>query len=304
MHAKHFGSIASILLLTGALAMPARAQVGGTGPYPAVMESDPGLATHTIYRPATLDAFGGQRRLPIVAWGNGGCANAGDAQQNFLREIASHGMLVIAIGPIVGERRPAPRVPAPPPGEPPRVEPPTTAEQLSAAIDWALSENSRSGSPYAGRIDTDAIAMMGYSCGGLQVLEAQSRDDRARTIALWNSGVLPADDRRPGMNVGKDVLDTIRVPVAYIAGGPSDIAWPNAVDDVQRISGVPLFFGNLDVGHGGTYREPNGGAYGAVAADWLKWQLLGDTAAAKTFAGPDCGLCTSPDWTVEQHNID
>jgi hypothetical protein len=268
------------------------------------MESDPGLATHTIYRPVSLDPFGEYRLLPIVAWGNGGCANAGDAQQNFLTEIASHGMLVIAIGPIVGNRRAAPDVPAQAPGEPPRVAPPTTASQLSDALDWAEAENARGSSRYNGKLVPEAIAFMGYSCGGLQVLEAQSHDDRAKTIALWNSGVLPADDRRPGMTVGKDILRTIHVPVAYIAGGQSDIAYPNAVDDVSRIGAVPLFFGNLDVGHGGTYRELNGGDYGEVAADWLKWQLLGDATAARTFVGATCGLCTDPDWTVDKRNLD
>jgi dienelactone hydrolase len=294
------------VLLAGSVTVNALAQSVGTGPYPAIMESDSGLATHTIYRPASLAPFGEDRLLPIVAWGNGGCANAGDAQKNFLAEIASHGMLVIAVGPIVGDRRTAPQVPAQPPGEPPQVAPPTRSAQLSDAIDWAAAENSRSGSRYNGKLDPGSIAIMGYSCGGLQVLEAQAHDDRAKTIALWNSGVgvLPADDRRPGMTIGKDVLETIRVPVAYIAGGPSDIAYPNAVDDVSRIAGVPVFFGNRDVGHGGTYREPNGGAYGAVAADWLKWQLLGDAPAARTFVGADCGLCVDPQWSVEKRNFD
>lgn len=296
------------LLLTGTLAVhtsPA-AEVDGSGAFPAVMESDPNLATHTVYRPDSLAPFGRDRLLPIVSWGNGGCANAGDSARHFLTEIASHGMLVIAVGPIVGERpaRPAAAdAPDRPPGEPPRFAPPTTARQLTDAIDWAIRENTRAESAYFGRLDTDAIAIMGYSCGGLQAL-SQARDARIRTVALWNSGVLPEDDRRPGMEVGKDILDALAVPVAYIAGGPSDIAYPNAVDDVSRIQNVPLFFGNIDVGHGGTYREPNGGAYGAVASAWLKWQLLDDSEASKTFVGDDCTLCIDPDWTVEKRNID
>ena len=38
-------------------------------------------------------------KLPIIAWGNGGCANNGLSHRNFLMEIASHGYLAIAIGP-------------------------------------------------------------------------------------------------------------------------------------------------------------------------------------------------------------
>jgi hypothetical protein len=276
---------------------------GGTGPFPAVMETDPGLGTHTVYHPASLDAFGADRLLPIVSWGNGGCVNAGDAQKNFLTEIASHGMLVIAIGPIVGERPAPAAAPAQPPSGPPRFAPPTTAGQLIEAIDWAIAENDRAGSRYRGKLDTDAVAIMGYSCGGLQALSG-SLDPRIRTTVLWNSGVLPEDDRRAGMEVGKDILSRISVPIAYISGGPSDIAYPNSADDVSRIHGVPLFFGNIDVGHGGTYREPNGGAYGKVGAAWLEWQLLGDTDASRMFVGDDCMLCTDPEWTVEKRNID
>jgi hypothetical protein len=32
-----------------------------------------------------------------------------------------------------------------------------------------------------------------------------------------------------------------------------DIAHPNASDDVARIGHVPVFFGELPVGHGGTF---------------------------------------------------
>ena len=70
----------------------------GTGPYKAVMELAPGLPTHTLYRPADLRAVSGQ--LPIVAWGEGACANEGNRFRWFLSEIASHGYLILATGPI------------------------------------------------------------------------------------------------------------------------------------------------------------------------------------------------------------
>jgi hypothetical protein len=72
---------------------------GGTGPYKAVMVSDSSITTHTIFRPKDLSAFSEKNKLPIFAWGNGGCANSNAANQNYLSEIASHGFLVIAIGP-------------------------------------------------------------------------------------------------------------------------------------------------------------------------------------------------------------
>ena len=69
-------------------------------------------------------------------------------------------------------------------------------------------------------------------------------------------------------------------PIAYFIGGPSDIAYPNAIDDWGKLpAGLPAFMGNLNVGHGGTYDQPNGGEFGRVAVLYLKWRLKGDTTA-------------------------
>ena len=62
-----------------------------------------------------------------------------------LLQIASHGSVVITYAP-------------------------TRPDQLRAAIDWTLAESERSGSRYFGLIDPDAIAVSGFSCGGMQSL--------------------------------------------------------------------------------------------------------------------------------------
>jgi hypothetical protein len=72
---------------------------GGTGQFKAVMVSDESLPTHTIFRPQNLSVFGKKNKLPVIAWGNGACANSPWEHVNFLNEVASYGFLVIAIGP-------------------------------------------------------------------------------------------------------------------------------------------------------------------------------------------------------------
>ncbi|MBN1972938.1 MAG: hypothetical protein JW787_04825 [Sedimentisphaerales bacterium] len=72
---------------------------GGSGAYKAIKVNDSSLATHTIYRPKDLSVFGEKDKLPILAWGNGGCSNSNTMHENYLSEIASHGFLVAAIGP-------------------------------------------------------------------------------------------------------------------------------------------------------------------------------------------------------------
>ena len=129
---------------------------GGTGPHPAVMVSDRTLTTHTVFRPQDLSAFGQSRKLPIVAWGNGACANSPWEHVNFLSEVASQGFLVIAIGPMPAEgQRGAPGGP-------------TTSSLMTDAINWAMAQNDDTTSQYCGKLDTARIAAAGMSCGGLQ----------------------------------------------------------------------------------------------------------------------------------------
>ena len=66
-----------------------------TGPSPIVVEHDQRLATHTIYRPATL----GPSKHSVLVWGEGGCAKNGLTFPEFLSEIASYGFVVVADGP-------------------------------------------------------------------------------------------------------------------------------------------------------------------------------------------------------------
>jgi dienelactone hydrolase len=278
----------------------------GSGPYAAIMEEADSLPAHTIYRPKDLAALG-DRRLPIVAWGNGGCVNDGSSFRWFLSEIASYGFLVIANGPIGADPR-TPPIPLPPmhmPNAATLPPPATHTAQLVEAIDWAIAENRRAASPLHGRVATDAIAVMGQSCGGVQAIEA-ARDPRVKTAMIWNSGLLPQPTAMGGGKLmDKSDLARLHTPVAYISGDAEDIAFANGNDDFARLNHVPAFRAyERGVTHMGTYWEPNGGEFGGVAVAWLLWQLRGDQRAGRMFTGPDCGLCVDPRWVVEKKRIE
>ena len=263
------------------------------GPHAVHVESYPTLATHTAYHPAALERFGPSKRLPIVSWGNGACARNGSAFATFLTQIASHGYLAIAIGPKAGEAG----------GQAPAR---TIDDQLLLdAIDWAVKENGDRASRFYDKLDTARIAVMGQSCGGLQAL-AVSHDPRVTTTVVMNSGAFPPGAKSPALaqSAGnKESLTRLHGPVAYIIGGPTDVAYPNAEDDFARITTVPVFKANLNVGHGGTYRQQGGGWFGEVAVAWLDYQLKGSADAAKWFVGADCRLCTEPVWTVQKKGM-
>jgi predicted alpha/beta-hydrolase family hydrolase len=265
---------------------------GGTGPYKALMVSDQSLPTHTVFRPKELGALGEKLKLPLVVWGNGACANSPWEHVNFLSEVASHGFLVVAIGPMPAE------------GQRGGSGGPTKSPLLVSAIDWALAQNSDKASRYYGRLDTNKIAAAGMSCGGLQALEV-APDARTSTAMIFNSGILPDPGAgRGGMpKLTKEHLARLRTPTLYMLGGEKDIAYKNGMDDVRRINHVPIFAANLDVRHGGTYRKRHGGEFARVATAWLQWQLRGDKEAAKMFAGDPCGLAKQEGWKVEKKNI-
>jgi hypothetical protein len=263
---------------------------GGTGPYTAIMVTESSLSTHTVFRPKDLSVFGRKNKLPIIAWGNGGCANSPWEHVNFLSEISSYGFLVIAIGPM--------------PDEGQRGGGRSTSSQLIDAINWAIAQNNDKSSQYYNKIDITKIAVSGMSCGGLQALET-APDQRVTTAVICNSGILAnAGGGMPGMpNLTKDHLAKLHSPTLYILGGEKDIAYSNGMDDFKRIDNVPVFVANMDVGHGGTYRQPHGGEFAKVATAWFKWQLKGDKEAAKMFTGDPCGLSLDPNWKVDRKNI-
>jgi hypothetical protein len=271
----------------------------GTGRFPAMKEEVPSLPRHVVYRPKDLAALGALK-LGVVAWGNGGCSDDGASSRFHLLEIASHGYVVIASGRILSGPGAPPREtrPAAAPGQPPAAR--TQVSDLTDAVNWALAENQRAGSPYFGRIDPAQIAYSGWSCGGLQALQV-AKDPRVKTLVIHNSGVLNGGSSTiPGMNVGKEVLQTLHTPVIYIQGGPTDIAYANGMDDFKRVAHVPIAMANLPVGHGGTFLEPNGGAAASVAVSWLNWQLRRDAESARRFVGEDCGLCRDTRWSLER----
>ena len=284
----------------------------GTGPFAAIKEETPSLPDHVVYRPARLNELGATK-LGIYVFGNGACSNDGAGARLHLLEIASHGYLAIAPGRI--RTGPGATVPPTPPPTPsaaqgavasPRIAALlTSARDLTSALDWALAQNANPQSPYFEKIDPRAVAVSGYSCGGLQALEI-AHDPRIKTVVVMNSGIFnPGTAPIPSMSYSKTLLDTLHTPTLYLLGGKTDIAYANGMDDFARITRVPVFMGNvLNVGHAGTYWEPNGGKAAEAVVAWLQWQLRNDSRAAQMFVGKDCGLCRDSAWAVEKKNID
>ena len=287
-----------------------------SGPFAVVIEHDPKLPTHTIYRPATL----GPAKHGVVVWGEGACVKNGLTFPEFLSEIASHGFVVMADGPPVtpspnarrggapGGAPPANAAPggpraqgAAPPGGGARGGVPTTINAdgtpLTAAIDWLAAQSADRTTRFYQKVETSRVAAMGMSCGGLMAYNV-SADPRIATVGIWNSGLLQPDEK---------IFAGLHSSVIIVTGGETDIAYANGKRDFEMMPArVPVFYGvHPSVGHGGTYNEDNGGAFGAAAVAWLKWQLRNETGATGKgyFVGNACGLCGNAQWKIDSRSL-
>ena len=262
--------IATALPLEGApLAVP--------GPYK--VESGPAFGSpgHVVYRPADLSAFPAKDTLPVMVWGNGGCAINSTRYGGFLTTIASHGFLVLATA-----------------AEPGATGGRATADHLRKGIAWAEAENVRAESPLRGKIALDKVAIMGQSCGGFLSLELGA-DPRVDTIGVFNSGA-------QGDNIAR--LTALHGPVLLINGHERDFLMASSKATYDAIDKLPAFYGaRHGAGHTATVDHPGGGEWANVASNWLKWQFKGDKQAAKMFVGKDCSLCTNSTWDTASKNL-
>ena len=112
MRKQMFFAAAAVMAIASVPALAQNSRIveeGGSGPYKAIMMEEASLTTHTIFRPQDISKFGKGNLLPVVVWGNGGCANSPSGHVNFLNEVASQGFLIVAIGPSNYQQIEAPR---------------------------------------------------------------------------------------------------------------------------------------------------------------------------------------------------
>jgi dienelactone hydrolase len=235
---------------------------------PVVRVGDPRLPDHTVLRPRDATPF----RLPVVVWGNGGCRTTNQEHTRFLTDLASRGYLVIAYG--------APSTPFDPNRPEALTERP---EAMVAAIDWAVAEDQRAGSPLQGRVDTHRVVAMGQSCGASEALVA-SRDTRVSATLAFDRG---------------GSTEQLHAPVLFWTGGGGDGGTPSARVAYDALAVPAVFVVKSDAGHIGPWHDPRLEAAAlTVTTSWLDLTLYDDPTARTRLIGPRCGLCGRPTYSV------
>jgi dienelactone hydrolase len=283
-------SALTVAALGAVACLPATAAADLPGPqhnFPIVREGTAGLADHTVFRPA--DPSAPRFKLPIVAWGNGGCRNSNEEFRYFLTHFAPYGYFVVANG--------APENPYRPEEVDGLADP--KPEKLIAGIDWAVAQNEDPASPWHRRLDTTRIALMGQSCGGGEAIDASS-DPRVRTTIAWNEGL---HTNAAG----------VHAPILIASGGQDDFTQPYQDAAYEGLAPrVPAVRADhATAGHTGFWDdppegEPRPGPYQdeplLVAQRWLELALYGRPSGRAFFLGDACGLCRRTPWTVESKN--
>jgi dienelactone hydrolase len=283
-----------------------------------VREVPAGYPGHNVYRPADLAAV--RTPMPVIVWGNGGCAVGDPTWTALFDRWAGAGYFVITIhkpeeyaamaarmaaaqrpGATPGAAPATPAVPtAPPPGRGAMNKPGgaayATAEDQRKSIDWATQAN-KSG-PYAGKLDLTKVVAAGNSCGGISSLTLASTEPRVKSVfVLSGSSVGPmakAEDVAPTMS-------KVRAPVIWVVGGPEDIAGAAA----------DLDYSLQPAGQGGLIVKRSSFDHRTVSTDpatlrqvaemgvlWFKATLNRDVAAARTLTTKVCDQCDAATWSV------
>jgi hypothetical protein len=164
---------------------------GGTGPYPAVAKKDSSLPGHTIFAPSSPPNI----TMPFLTWANGACQPTNTIYQPFLREIASHGYVIAANGPMTGSQ--------------------SHIKDTRNSIAWAKAG---SASKY-GKIDTTKIATMGHSCGGLEGMSVSYHNPDVSLTMMFNIAIFHDDKRF--------LMKELKAPVAWFVGNPTDMGHEN-----------------------------------------------------------------------------
>jgi dienelactone hydrolase len=300
-----------------------------------VIEVDPSLPTHTLFHPKT-DAG---RKLPLIVWENGACLNDPTQYTPLLAQIAAHGYFIIAKGfkgglPPAGTAPPAAmnllkpvqlsaeaiatgQMPTGPLFSSPFVATKEPDDLMVKAIAWARKENQNPKSKYHNQIDTKRIGLTGYSCGGFTALQVAPLEKSVDSVLLFNSGTNPGWT----MAQGKELLATVRpgVAVAWVNGGPSDIAYASGQRDWTLVpETMPAMHVEYDFkappdptvmtgGHAVFWFSPQTAQYQALlatlATNWFDFTLRSSNNNARGYLfDKPCGFCADPLWSVQLKN--
>lgn len=262
-----------LISCTGALAQASSfSQYDRQGPYAVQVISRTGPGSNfSVYKPRTLSS---DETYPVITWGNGTGATP-VTYNGLLEHLASWGYVVVASrNTNVG-----------------------SGDEMVEGIDYILSENSRSGSEYYQRIDTDAIGATGHSQGGAGTINTAIQDSRVTGIAP----LAPATFSAPFFYSTRNV----QCPMFIMVGSNDNLASPSSVYRVSYSSATTTaIYGELR-GEDHFSLTGDAGPFKKYITAWFEAVLKKDGDAEDLFFASGAPLFNDNSWSrVESSNLD
>ncbi|KAA0696518.1 alpha/beta hydrolase [Halopseudomonas laoshanensis] len=159
-------------------------------------------------------------------------------------------------------------------------QPPSRADQINAALDYLVDENTSSGSPVQGMIDTDRLGVVGWSMGGGGTLRVatEGRISAAIPLAPWDTSSLRFRNvEAPTLIIACE--SDIIAPV----GSHASPFYNRIPDDVDKAF-VEIDGGSHYCGNGGGF---NNDVLSRFGVSWMKLHLDNDERYQQFLCGPD-----------------
>lgn len=116
---------------------------------------------------------------------------------------------------------------------------------LSAALDAAIADGERDGSPLAGLLDTEHVAVTGHSAGASASYRTASTDDRIDAVIAYSVGLGGGPD---GANAEPPPVP--EVPVMVMLGDADGVITPERTREVYEGLSAPRYLVEIaDAGH-------------------------------------------------------
>ena len=139
---------------------------------------------------------------------------------------------------------------------------------------------------------------------GISALNVAADDPRvAAVFVLSGSSVLPGSSPEDAAAV----MSRIHVPVAYVVGGPEDIASTFARQDYDLLpDGVPAFFAQRSAGdHATVSMDASIQVEDAqIATAWTEFALYGYPQLRDVLLTNPCGDCPAGTWSIDSKHLD
>lgn len=242
----------------GVPSLPPITDYGANGPYTVVEERNVGPNNgYTIYRPEPLGANGFLHAPMIYGHGIGGQVTS---FANFLKNVASHGFVIIGVNVLNG----GPNSPA-------------NNTAMTNGLNWLLQQNTTAGSKYQGKLLVKRASSMGYSVGGTAAVDIGGHEAIITVVSIH----------------GHISTATLHGTLLQTSGTRDNVGLPMQQQTFAN-SKVPTFLGTITNADHGYITQNNGGAQRPAIVAWLRYWIYNDTGAKNYFYGNDCIMCKAP----------